>query len=97
LIGVVLIVVGVLISIPFFWYVIAACAFGGPRVRLALGTLGIIPVGTVFHGVLLLWGIHPRDFYGWWDSLSNVGQSLLLGLLILLALGLVILFFFVLE
>jgi hypothetical protein len=94
LIGLVLIVVGVLIAIPVFWVLLWVPNLGGSRGRFGVGLLALIPVATVFHGVLLVCGVHPRDFYAWWDNLSDLARALLLGLLALVGVGLVIFFFF---
>jgi hypothetical protein len=93
-IGLILIVAGVVLAVPAFWVLLWVPNLGGSRGRLGVGVLALIPLAMVFHGVLLVCGVHPREFYAWWDNLSDLAQSLLLGLLALVVVGLVIFFFF---
>ena len=93
-VGLLLIGVGVLLGIPAFWLLVWTLLYGGIRGRAACAILVIVPVGSVFHGILLVNGIHPRDFYSWWNNRSEVQRALLWGALGIVVLGLVFLVFF---
>jgi hypothetical protein len=97
MIGVLLIVLGIAIFIPVAILFIGSVWMGGPRgIRAAAAgiLLLVIPVGMVFHGILVLCGIHPRDFYSWWDNLGGPVRGLAWCLLALLILIFVIVGFF---
>jgi hypothetical protein len=97
IVGISLIVVGVAIGIPVALLLIGSVWMGGPRgIRAAAAgiLLSVIPIGSVFHGVLLLCGIHPRDFYSWWDHLPSPVRGVAWSLLALLILTFVIVCFF---
>jgi hypothetical protein len=90
LVGVILLVVGIALAIPIFFLLLFVPTWGGARGRAGLAALAIIPVGSIFHGVLFVSGIHPREFYAWWNSLAPVSRFLIIGALVLLAVGLVL-------
>jgi hypothetical protein len=93
-VGAILVGIGVLIGIPALWLLIWTLLYGGVRGKAACAILVIVPVGSVFHGVLLLCGIHPRDFYAWFNSLSPINRALLCGVLGIAVVGLLFLVFF---
>jgi hypothetical protein len=76
-----------------FWLLSLALGFGAVRVSVGWGLLALIPLGTVFHGILLLFGIHPKDFYAWWGNLSDLTKSILGALLAILVVGVLIFMF----
>jgi hypothetical protein len=91
--GLVLLVVGVLIAVLVLFLLLLAPGVGG-RGGMALGTLAFIALGAIFHGVLFLVGIHPRDFYRSWYKLSDLTRFLIIGGLVVLGIGLVVFWFF---
>ncbi len=91
-VGVILIILGVLIAFPSFWFLYWALRFGGIRVKAVTCMLAIIPVGTVFNGILLVNGVHPKDFYSWWENLSDLTRGLIWAALAIVA-ACVLLFF----
>jgi hypothetical protein len=82
---------GLLIGVPMFYVFIWAPRYmvlGGAR---GWGLLSLIPTGMVFHGALFLCGVHPKDFYGWWNTFSDLARVLLIGLLLVLVLAVILL------
>jgi hypothetical protein len=49
----------------------------------------ILPLWLMLHGVLLLVGIHLRDFYTWWNRLAQPLRILLQLLVVVAFMGLV--------
>jgi hypothetical protein len=92
LFGLILVGVGLVLGLPLLFFLIfmPAAVLG----RMTLAVLGLIPVGTFFHGVLFLCGIHPRDFYARWNNLSDLGQKIVIGLGVLLVVALLVSFTF---
>ncbi|MBI3411061.1 MAG: hypothetical protein HY040_22230 [Planctomycetes bacterium] len=96
-VGVILLVFGILSGIVLTVLLIASVWIGamrGIRGAAACIILMVLPVGLIFHGILLLIGIHPRDFYSWWDHLPSVARRLAWGLLALVIVIFFIVFFF---
>jgi hypothetical protein len=91
--GLLLVGVGLLIGIPVFYVL-----FWAPKFiffgRRGWVLLAVIPLGLIFHGILFLYGIHPKDFYGWWENLSDLSRGLIIGFLVLVGLVVFILLFF---
>jgi hypothetical protein len=71
LVGVLFLVLGLVFGIGLAIWFINSGPMRGIHGPLASIPLVIVPVGLVFHGILLLMGIHPRDFYEWWDRLPG--------------------------
>jgi hypothetical protein len=94
LFGILLIALGLAIGIPILWIFFWSPHFliGGRR---GWGLLLLIPVGLVFQGLLFLIGVHPRDFFAWWENRSDLSQFLVIGFLCLVGVGALILLFFV--
>jgi hypothetical protein len=49
-----------------------------PALRLVLF---VIPLGMGLKGGLLICGVHPKDFYTWWNDLSDTVQYIIWGIL----------------
>jgi hypothetical protein len=93
LFGIILVVVGVLIAIPVVILVrFTGRWFVGIRGYAALGTVAFIAVGTIFNGVLFLCGVHPKDFYSWWNNQSPLMRMLIIGGLVLAGVVLLMIF-----
>ena len=97
LIAVSLIAFGIVIGIPVAVLLIGSVWMGGLRgIRAAAAgiLLMVIPVGAVFHGILLLSGVRPKEFYSWWQNRGSLERRLAWCLLALLILIFVIVGFF---
>jgi hypothetical protein len=96
LFGLILVGVGLLLGIPLLLLPFVPTVWLGPRLEVGQGLvlLALIPIGLIFHGVLFLCGIHPKDFYSWWNHLSDLTQNIVIGLGILLGIGLLVCFTF---
>jgi hypothetical protein len=66
---------------------------GASRVLLLRSILFVIPVGLIFQGVLFLMGMHPRDFFEWWNNRSPTTHYLVFGGLAALITLAIILYF----
>jgi len=79
--GLVLLGIGGLMAFGFCWFIYKT-RFGRHAIVLAL------PLWLMFQGGLLLAGIHLRDFYTWWNRLSQPAHIAihLFGLIALVAL-----------
>jgi hypothetical protein len=94
IVGVSLIVIGAALAVPAFWFVYLMLRYGSLRGKAVSFTLAIVPVGAIFNGILLVNGVHPRDFYSWWDRRTELQRLLIWGTLAVAGLGIVLLFMF---
>lgn len=90
-VGIALLILGILTAIPFF---VLPYGFGTiPRLRgsAIYFAAHLIPPTLMLNGILLLCGIHPRDFYHWWEHRNDFTKGIILvaGLL-LIALAIVV-------
>jgi hypothetical protein len=92
-IGLVVLILGILFAVPVLWAFLLMPGLA-IRGRLGAGALAVIPLGMILNGCLLLVGIHPRDFYAWWNGLSDIPRSSIIGLLVVLGLAFALFWFF---
>lgn len=95
-VGILLILIGIGTAIPVGALLIGSVWMGGSRgIRSAAAglLLSVIPIGCMFHGMLFLCGIHPREFYAWWDNLPPQVRGLAWFMLAILVVTFVIVFF----
>jgi hypothetical protein len=94
IVGLVLIVIGALLLIPALWFFYWALRYGRLRAKAAAFMIPVIPLGAIFNGILLVNGVHPKDFYSWWNNLSDLVRWAIYGALALIAAVVVIAFMF---
>lgn len=96
-VGIILIVFGIVTGIAFTVLLIGSVWMGGPRgIRGAAAALilMVLPIGLLLHGILVLMGIHPREFYSWWEHLPGPFRKTAWGLLAVVIVIFFIVFFF---
>src|SRR5262249_40939032 len=73
LVGIVLVVFGAITGIAFTVLLIASMSMGpdGFRGAAAALVLMVLPIALLLHGIVILMGYHPRDFYWWWENVPG--------------------------